>query len=309
MEKWSKVISEEMSSEHHSNRVLITGISGFTGHYLKRFLSERGLDVYGLTNNLSELEPQVFYSDITQKEELEKTIQKIAPNYIIHLAAISFVGHPNALDFYKVNVLGTQNVIHACLQLPQKPKKVLLVSSATVYGNQSIHKLDESLCPSPNNHYGISKLAMEQMAMNYRNDLPIIIPRPFNYTAPGQDLLFVIPKIAEVFKNKKTILELGNIDVYREYNSIDFICEAYYKLLLSDIDSEIVNVCSNQAHSLREIISLFQKFSEHYPEVRINPKFIRNNEIIRLTGCDSKLRKLVELNSINNIESVVKSFL
>jgi GDP-6-deoxy-D-talose 4-dehydrogenase len=303
------MISEEMNLEHPSNRVLITGITGFTGKYLKGYLSERGFEVYGLTNNHEDQEENTFYSDITDKEHLQKTVFQIAPNYVIHLAAISFVGHPNDLDFYGVNVLGTQNLIFSCLQLPQKPNKIILVSSATVYGNQSTDTLDESLCPQPSNHYGISKLAMEHMAVNFMKDLPIIIVRPFNYTAPGQDSVFVIPKIAEVFKNRKAVLELGNIDVYREYNSIGYICEVYHKLLISSITSELVNVCSNQAHSLREIISLFQQFSNHNPEIKINPKFVRNNEIIRLTGCDAKLKKLIQTETTNSIESVVKSFL
>jgi len=298
-----------MNLEHLSNRVLITGITGFTGKYLKEYLSERGFEVYGLTNNLEEQDENTFFSDITNKEHLQKTVLQIAPNYVIHLAAISFVGHPNDLDFYRVNVLGTQNLILSCIQLPKKPNKIILVSSATVYGNQSTDTLDETLIPHPSNHYGISKLAMEHMAANFMKDLPIIIVRPFNYTAPGQDSVFVIPKIAEVFQNRKEVLELGNIDVYREYNSIEFICEVYYKLLISQFASETVNVCSNQAHSLREIISLFQLFSNHNPEIKINPKFVRSNEIIRLTGSDVKLKRLIQTETTNSIESVVKSFL
>jgi nucleoside-diphosphate-sugar epimerase len=133
-----------MNLEHLSNRVLITGITGFTGKYLKEYLSERGFEVYGLTNNLEEQDENTFFSDITNKEHLQKTVLQIAPNYVIHLAAISFVGHPNDLDFYRVNVLGTQNLILSCIQLPKKPNKIILVSSATVYGNQSTDTLDET---------------------------------------------------------------------------------------------------------------------------------------------------------------------
>lgn len=298
-----------MNLEHHSNRVLITGISGFTGKYLKGYLSERGFEVYGLTNNPKEQDENTFFSDITNKEHLQKTVLQIVPNYVIHLAAISFVGHPNDLDFYRVNVLGTQNLIFSCLQLAQKPNKILLVSSATVYGNQSTDTLDESLCPQPSNHYGISKLAMEHMAANFMKDLPIIIVRPFNYTAPGQDSVFVIPKIAAVFQNKKEVLELGNIDVYREYNSIEFICESYYQLLVSEVTSEIVNICSNKAYSLREIIQIFEKYSNHHPEVIINPAFIRKNEILKLSGCNEKLKRLIKIENKHSIEAVIESFL
>lgn len=298
-----------MKSDFHTKKVLITGISGFTGKYLKTYLLDKGFEVVGVTNNPEDQAPNLLYADITKREEIEEVIVTIAPHFIIHLAAISFVGHPTEIDFYNVNVLGTQNILSACLQLVEKPQKILLVSSATVYGNQKVDKLSESLCPNPVNHYGISKLAMELMAKNYKNELSIIITRPFNYTAPGQQEMFVIPKIAEVFKNKKETLELGNIDVYREYNSIDLLCDAYHKLMISDVVDQTVNISSNKAYSLREIISIFQTLTQHYPEVKINPKFVRKNEIERLTGCNEKLNKLVTIEANNSIELVLKSFL
>ena len=77
-----------------------------------------------------------------------------------------------------------------------------MVSSATVYGNQKTSVLDESLAPSPNNYYGISKLAMEFMVRNYFEAFPVIITRPFNYTGIGQSKNFVVPKIVDHFKKK-----------------------------------------------------------------------------------------------------------
>ncbi len=61
-----------------------------------------------------------------------------------------------------------------------------MASSATIYGNQGLEVLDESLCPIPANHYGASKYAMECLVKNYFTKLNIIITRPFNYTGVGQ---------------------------------------------------------------------------------------------------------------------------
>ena len=223
-------------------------------------------------------------------------IAALQPEIIIHLAAISFVGHPHTEDFYNINVVGTQNLLEAVKNKGLKNiEKIILASSATIYGNQQYHKLSESMCPNPNNHYGISKFAMEQMAKNYFKILPIIITRPFNYTGPGQNINFVIPKITTAFKNKSKTLELGNINVFREYNPIDFITECYYKLAFSTYSSEIVNMCSGKVYSLEEVINLSSEITNHQLEICINPDYIRKDEIFKLSGDPDKLYKMIHL--------------
>lgn len=295
--------------DSHSNKVLITGINGFTGKYLNSYLTENGFLVFGVSNDSKNSVQNTYDCDILNKESLTYVFNQIKPNYIIHLAAISFVGHPNIAQMYEVNVVGTQNILDVCLELKLNLKKIILASSATVYGNQVESVLSEALHPNPSNHYGISKLAMEFMAKNYFQLLPIIITRPFNYTAPGQAEHFVIPKIAKAFNEKAKKVELGNLNVYREYNSIEFICESYLRLLQSDQKSEIVNLASNQTYSLNEIIALFENFSKHKIEVVINPLFVRKNEIIKLSGSSEKLKSIVKYPIKNDIHKVIKSFL
>lgn len=295
--------------DSHSNKVLITGINGFTGKYLTDYLTEKGFVVFGISNDSQNLAPTIFHCDILNKESLTSVLNQIKPDYIIHLAAISFVGYQNIAEMYEVNVVGTQNILDVCVELKLNQKKIILASSATVYGNQKESVLTETMNPNPVNHYGISKLAMELMAKNYFHLLPIIITRPFNYTAPGQAEHFVIPKIAKAFNEKAKKVELGNLDVYREYNSIEFICESYLRLLQSNQKSEIVNLASNQTYSLKEIIALFENFSKHKIQVEVNPLFVRKNEIIKLSGCSEKLKSIVKHEITNDIEKVVKSFL
>ncbi|NIF07907.1 NAD-dependent epimerase/dehydratase family protein [Chryseobacterium sp. Tr-659] len=279
-----------------SKKVLITGINGFTGKYLSDHFSSQGHDVFGIVNNKNTSEKNIFSCNLLEKEKLSQIINEIQPDIVIHLAAISFVGHPVTEDFYTVNVIGTQNLLEAVkTHCAANIEKVILASSATVYGNQSHYELSESMCPNPNNHYGISKLAMEQMAKNYFEALPIIITRPFNYTAPGQDINFVIPKITKAFKEKSKTIELGNINVFREYNSIDFVTECYYKLATSDYRSEIVNICSGNTYSLEEVLDLSSKITHHTLEVLVNPNFVRKNEIFKLSGDPTKLYTMIDL--------------
>ena len=294
--------------DSHSNKVLITGIGGFTGKYLSDYLQKKRYQVFGLSN-LDDKNGNIYQCDITNKNDVEIIFKEIKPNYIIHLAAISFVQHDDIKEIYNVNVIGTQNILDACLEIGTDLKKIILASSATVYGNNPNEVLSESMCPNTINHYGISKLAMEQIAKTYFHKLPILITRPFNYTAPGHGEQFVIPKIAKAFINKEKQIELGNLDVYREYNSIKFVCEVYANLLESETTSEIVNIATGNSYSLKEIITKFEKKSGHKIEVKINPDFVRKDEIKILKGDISKLASIINFDSSNAIDETVLSFL
>lgn len=278
-----------------SKKVLITGITGFTGKYLAQHFSSFGYEVYGIGNAENNFEKNYFCCDLRKKNQLEDIISEVQPNIVIHLAAISFVGHPDVEEFYSVNVAGTQNLLEALKKNCKNIQKVILASSATVYGNQENYEhLSEDQCPNPNNHYAISKLAMEQIARTYFEALPVIITRPFNYTAPGQHINFVIPKITSAFKERQTTLELGNINVYREYNSIDFVTECYYKLALSEHHSEIVNLCSGETHSLDEVLQVCSEITNHTLKVEINPAYVRKNDIYKLSGDPGKLMEMID---------------
>lgn len=272
-------------------KVIITAIDSFTGTYLASYLRKSGYDVYGTSLNSSADKKSIC--DITNKNDILRVLGSVKPDYIIHLSAISFAAHQNSEEFYKVNTVGTINILDAILELDLKPIKVILASSATVYGNQGLEMLDESLCPKPANHYGASKYAMEALARGYFDKLPIIITRPFNYTGAGQDENFLIPKIVKHFREKKASIELGNLHVSREFNDVDFICEVYKKLLESDKNCEVVNIASNRGIKLLQVIDMMQEIIGYKIEVKVNPLFVRKDEIKNLTGSNSKLFSLI----------------
>jgi nucleoside-diphosphate-sugar epimerase len=270
-----------------AKKILITGIDSFTGKHLKEYFLKEGYDVYG--TSLFGSEQKVLKCDICKKEECIKIFEQVVPDFVVHLAAISFVGHGKDEDFYRVNTIGALNILESLKALKQKPQKILLVSSATVYGNQGVAVLDECLCPMPANHYGASKYALESLARNYFQTLPIIITRPFNYTGVGQQEHFLIPKIVSHFKAKNSQIELGNLDVIREFNDVSFVCEAYLRLLESEIAGEIFNIASSRGIALLDVIESMNKIAGYKIEVRVNPKFVRKDEIKSLTGSNEKL--------------------
>jgi len=274
--------------------VLVTGASGFTGRHMIAALKARGDHVIGLGSSKSPADVTIP-CDLTDAAAVREAVLRAQPDHVIHLAALSFVGHGDAEAFYRVNVFGTLNLLDALGALDAPPGKVLIASSANVYGTPDIEVIDESVCPMPVNHYACSKLAMEHMARTWFERLPIIITRPFNYTGPGQDERFLIPKIVGHFRRGARAIELGNLDVSRDFSDVSDVVRAYLALLDSDARSLAVNVCSGHATSLREVIAMMNAIAGYAIEVRVNPAFVRANEIPRLAGNPASLLHHIEL--------------
>lgn len=275
-----------------SPRALVTGIAGFTGYFLSNALENVGYDVYGLGAKPADL-PNYYQIDLSDTPRLEALIAEIKPNVVIHLAAIAFVDHGDPSDFYKVNLIGTRNLLSALANSNFDINCVLLVSSANVYGNANSSTLTETHDPCPENDYAVSKLAMEHMAKLWIPKLPIVIVRPFNYTGVGQSSQFLLPKIVSHFRLKATQIELGNLDVWRDFSDVRSVVEAYVGLIQQKPIGQILNVCSGQVTSLREIVSMVEELAGYRIEIMINPAFVRPQEIKILKGSAEQLTKLL----------------
>ena len=261
--------------------VLITGRDGFTGRYVQSEMEANGYRVIGLD------------SDLTDYDKLSAEIKKVNPDIVIHLAGIAFVAQNNARAFYDVNLVGTRNLLEALADQADNIKSILLASSANIYGNRSEGKLSEDTLPDPVNDYAVSKLAMEYMAKLWNDKLPLFIVRPFNYTGVGQEEKFLIPKIVKHFKEKKSVIELGNIDVWREFGDVRTVAEIYRRLIEHRPANEAVNICTGQAYSLKGVIELCEKITGHNIEIKINPQFVRADEVRELTGDNTRLINII----------------
>lgn len=258
-------------------KILLTGAAGFTGRFLKSAAEAAGHCVVSLQ------------ADLTDKAAVASEVLQVHADAVVHLAAISFVGHADDTAFYGVNVVGSVNLLAGLVASPFKPSKVLLVSTANVYGNCNISPITEKHAVSPVNHYAMSKLAMEHMARTYFDRLPIIITRPFNYTGPGQASNFLIPKLVSHFVRRMPSIELGNLHVEREFNDVRMVCDAYLALLEKGQPGEIYNVCSGQSFSLLQVIAMLTELTGHQLDVQVNPAYVRANEVHRLSGDANKL--------------------
>lgn len=262
-------------------KILLTGAAGFTGLFFRSQAEAAGHQVVYLQ------------ADLTDKQALLAEVVAVMPDAVVHLAAISFVGHADESAIYGVNVVGTTNLLTSLTMLSTPPKTVLLASSANVYGNAEIIPIKEEQIAAPINHYAMSKLAMELMARTYANRLSIVIVRPFNYIGPGQAPQFLIPKLIRHFSQKAEEIELGNLEIEREFNDVRMVCNAYLRLLSKGVPGQTYNVCTGATYTLMDLIVILSNITSHKVKVRINPDYVRPNELRRLCGDPTKIQQTI----------------
>jgi GDP-6-deoxy-D-talose 4-dehydrogenase len=258
-------------------RILLTGADGFTGRHFQAAALRAGHEVVPLRANLRD------------QEGIRAEVRAAAPEAVVHLAAISFVGHADDAAFYAVNVVGTTHLLAALATLPRQPRAVLLASSANIYGNCETSPIPETQPAAPVNHYAASKMAMEHMALTWRDRLPLVIARPFNYTGAGQAKQFLIPKMVDHFVRGAASIALGNLHVEREFNDVRTVCSAYLQLLDHGQPGQAYNICSGQPHALLAVMQALRSLTGHTMAVEVNPDFVRPNEVLRLCGDPGKL--------------------
>ena len=281
-----------------AGRALVTGIQGFTGRYLAAELIAAGYSVYGVVH-MHDGAPVTgvvaeHACDLRDPAGLARLVETVQPDVVAHLAAIAFVGHGDVDAMYGTNLIGTRNLLEALSKAVKPVRAVLLASSANVYGNATKGMLTETAPAAPANDYAVSKLAMEYMARLYADKLPMTIVRPFNYTGVGQSLQFLLPKIVGHVRDRAPVIELGNLDVARDFSDVRTVVR-YYRALLETPAAlgQTFNVCSGEAYTLDAILAMAREISGHDFTVRVNPAFVRQNEVKKLIGSCARLQATV----------------
>ncbi len=290
-------------------KILVTGASGFTGSALCAALAGHGHEVHGLSQRQREgLVYPLHMGDLLDRQSLQRVLQAVRPQQVVHLAARAFVGSDDALGFYQANVIGTCNLLDAARETGVE--RVIVASSANVYGvPASADPLREDSPTAPVSHYAASKLAMEHMARTYSEDFSLIITRPFNYTGPGQENSYLVPKLVGYYKARAASIQLGNLDVARDFTSLDDVVGAYLALLGSDIRCATVNICSGRVTALHELLDKLAALTGHRPEIISSVALQRRHDIPILCGENQRLQALTGWHPTQSIDDMLARML
>lgn len=275
-----------------SERILITGGTGFTGRPLAQRLRGDGHEVLALGYDPEESEDRRF--DLCKFDSIRRFLIEFRPDVVVHLAGVAATQHKSLDQLYSANVVGTANLFAALQNSKIMPRLAILASSAHVYGPiASDVPLDEGSPVKPSTHYGVSKHAAEQIASIYSRDLSVLVCRPFNYTGPGQTTDFLVPKIVQHYVERRGEIRLGNLDLYRDLSDVDRVVEAYARLITSSPRFNVVNICSGRAVHLVDIISIMDNLAGYSIKVVPAPELLRKDEPRIVVGSPLRLEALV----------------
>ena len=252
-----------------------------------------------------------FPGDILDTHSLETVMEAFCPDVVVHLAAIASPVHQNVLEVYNVNVVGTENLLTAVKKCLPAGTRVILASTAGVYGNQQASLLSEDMSFNPVNHYSYSKMVMEFLSRQYADTLDICIIRPFNIIGIGQKENFFIPKLVKYFSQRTPEIFLGNLKAVRDYVSVELCAETIMALVKTvGAIPPVLNICSGVGHSCEDIVHILEGLTGHYPKVHSSAEFTRNNEIWRLVGDPTHLKNMIDGKyAIEPIAAILKTML
>ena len=298
-----------------TERILITGITGFAGSHLAELALEKNCIVYGLKRwNLSRLR-NVHHimdkinwidCDITDYVSVKKALEIAKPDKIFHLAAESFVSvswnHPS--HFMDVNYKGTVNFLEAIKDLKINPR-FLIPGCGEEYGEifEDELPINENTPLRPVNPYAVTKIAQDLIGYVYFRSygLNVIRIRTFNHEGPRRDNVFGIPwfayQIARIEEGiQPPIIKTGHIDDRRNFTHINDVVNAYWIALEKCNPGELYLIGSDEnekIHSYREIIEMLLKMSSVKGiKIEEDPQYVRPTSVPRLIGDTSKFRNL-----------------
>ncbi|MBZ0229808.1 MAG: NAD-dependent epimerase/dehydratase family protein [Bauldia sp.] len=264
-------------------RVLLLGSSGFIGTWLVRELQRS--PAYEVV-----IPPRSTW-DLCRQETLAPMLAAARPDVVVNLAALSSTQADDREALYAVNAFGHLNLLTALREIGFGGHLVY-VSSSNVYGTSSESPIPEGARPLPLNHYSCAKLLAEHFCAMFRFDFPITIVRPFNCIGVGQKPHFLVPKIADHFARRAPSIELGNLEVSRDFVDVRDAADMFMRVIGAETPPAIVNFANGEAESLSDLLAIFSEVSGHSPEIRTNPGFVRARDIVFQCGDATVIRRL-----------------
>ena len=307
---------------------LITGGSGQDGSYLAKFLLEKKYTVVVADRRNSrsdnwrhkylKIQNKLVYEDfdLADFDSIFRLFRKYKFNEIYNLAAQSFVksSFETPISTANVTALGALRILEV-IRITQKKTKFYQASSSEMIGNTISKIQNENSFLSPKSPYAISKVFAHHITKNYRESYGIFACSGilFNHESPLRGEEFVTRKITkglcEIKLNKRSLLELGNLDSERDWGYAGDYVEGMWKMLQQLKPDDFV-LATNQTCSIRDFVNLCCKvlkieiiwkgkglkekginLSNNKTIIKINPRYYRPAEVHSLKGSYLKAKK------------------
>jgi len=274
-------------------RLLVTGGTGFVGRYVEAAVRAGDFGDY-------EFHTPDHGWDIRNADAVAAVVAQTRPDAVLHLAAQSFVprSFEDPRETFEINTLGTLNLLQA-LKGARFAGRFLFVSSGDVYGQvaEAEMPVTERLMPAPRNPYAVSKLAAEQLCLQWQRSegLDAIVLRPFNHVGPGQGRQFVLPALASqvvaIAQGRQApVIEAGDIDTTRDFTDVRDIVAAYAAALRDGVGGGLYLVASGVERKVRDLLEAMCRIEGVHAEIRQDPAKLRRAEQRRMVGSSQALR-------------------
>lgn len=303
-------------------RVLITGITGFVGSHLADYILENHpeVEIHGLKrwrspmDNIRHCETHLnlFDGDLCDLSSMLKMIGEIAPDWIFHLAAQSYV--PFSLVAPNItlvtNIIGTANLLEAVrickreLGMAMAMPRIHVCSSPEIYGqpDENDMPIDESCPLKAMSPYAVGKIGEDALAYMYYRvyGLDIVRSRAFTHTGPRRGEVFVVSdfakQIAKIEKGlQQPIILVGNLNSVRTFCDVRDIVRAYWLLLEKGKLGEVYNIAGNQAMTVKEMLNRLIEISglkAKQLEIKVGEEKLRPADVTVQIADDDKFRRL-----------------
>jgi GDPmannose 4,6-dehydratase len=291
---------------------IITGITGQDGAYLSRLLLEKGYKIIGLIrsyygSNLSRLK----YLDLLDKVELvecdqtdlSQVLNIIAthkPNEVYNLAAQSSVSlsFQQPIGTINFNIQSVLNMLEA-IRLLNPSIRFYQASTSEMFGKVNNLPITEDSIVHPLSPYAISKVTAHYVCINYRESYNLYTSCGilFNHESYLRGENFFVKKVIkgaiDIAHGKREFLEMGNLDIKRDFGWSEKYVEAMWLLLQQDKPDDYI-ISSGKSITLREIVHyVFDKLGIDRSKIKINPAFFRPTEIEDIYGSNKKARSVL----------------
>lgn len=239
--------------------------------------------------------------DVRDEGGVRRAVAEVRPDAVLHLAAQSFVprSFEQPRETFEINLLGTLNLLQA-LKAAQFDGQFLYASSGDVYGRVPEAELPvtESRLPEPRSPYAVSKVAAEQLCLQWQRveGWKVCIARPFNHIGPGQDPRFVVPSLARqvvaIAQGRQApSIEAGDIDTTRDFTDVRDVVAAYAAIIGSGAAGRTYLISSGKERRVRDLLSTMCAIEGVAADVLQDPSRLRPAEQRRMVADASLLAR------------------